>query len=111
MNDPQMRRKRVRLTPLHSGQMSIGFESIGLLCLTSDERTKVVTQLALLPMLAARAMGNRLRVVFANVTDGFAQRRLGYRGLTGQRISDAHTTHDPSIWTSYRNLRGAARRR
>ena len=36
-----------------SGQMSIGFESIGLLGLTSAERTKVITQVALLLMLAA----------------------------------------------------------
>jgi isoprenylcysteine carboxyl methyltransferase (ICMT) family protein YpbQ len=34
--------------------MSIGFESIGLLGLTSAERTKVIAQLALLLMLAAR---------------------------------------------------------
>ena len=53
MNDPQKRRKRVPLTSLQSGQMSIRFESIGLLGLTSAERTKVITQLALLLMLAA----------------------------------------------------------
>jgi hypothetical protein len=33
--------------------MSIGFESIGLLGLASAERTKVITQLGLLLMLAA----------------------------------------------------------
>lgn len=54
MNDPQKRRKRARLTSLQSRQMSIGFESIGLLGLTSAERTKVIAQLALLLMLAAR---------------------------------------------------------
>ena len=53
MNDPQKRRKRARLASLQSGQMSIGFESIGLLGLTSAERTKVITQLALLLLLAA----------------------------------------------------------
>ena len=53
MNDPKKRRKRVRLPSLQCGQMSIGFESIGLLGLTSAERTKVITQLALLLMLAA----------------------------------------------------------
>jgi hypothetical protein len=52
MNDPKKRRKRVRLPSLQSGQMSIGFESIGLLGLTSAERTKVITQLALLLLLA-----------------------------------------------------------
>ena len=54
MNDPQKRRKRVHLTSPQSGQMSIGFESIGLLGLTSAQRTKVIAQLALLLMLAAR---------------------------------------------------------
>ena len=44
-------------------------------------------------------MGNRLSVVLADVTDGLAQRRLGYRGLTGEGMSDAHATHDPSIRT------------
>ena len=53
MNDPQKRRKRVRLTSPQSGQMSVGFESIRLLGLTSAERTKVITQLALLLMSAA----------------------------------------------------------
>ncbi len=55
MNDPLKRRKRVRLASLQTGQMSIGFESIGLLGLTRAERTKVITQLALLLMLAAHA--------------------------------------------------------
>ena len=54
MNDPQNRRKRARLRSLQPGQMSIGFESIGLLGLTSPERTKVITQLARLLMLAAQ---------------------------------------------------------
>ena len=59
MNDPQKRRKRARLTPLKSRQMSIGFESIGLLGLTSAERTKVIAQLALLLMLARVAVEER----------------------------------------------------
>jgi hypothetical protein len=53
MNEPQKRRKAVRLTPPRSGQMSIGFESIGLLGLTSAERMKAISQLARLLMLAA----------------------------------------------------------
>ena len=53
MNEPQKRRKSARLTPLRSGQMSIGFESIGLLGLTSAERMKAISQLARLLMLAA----------------------------------------------------------
>ena len=53
MNDPRKRRKRAGLTSLQPGQMSIGFESIGLLGLTSAERTKVITQLTRLLMLAA----------------------------------------------------------
>ena len=56
MNDPQKRRKRVRLTSLQSGQMSIGFESIGLLGLTGAERMKVVISLARLLKLAADAV-------------------------------------------------------
>ena len=53
MNQPQKRRKTARLTEMQSRQMSIGFESIGLLGLTSAERLKAVGQLARLLMLAA----------------------------------------------------------
>lgn len=53
MNQPQKRRKTARLTAMQSRQMSIGFESIGLLGLTSAERLKAVGQLAQLLMLAA----------------------------------------------------------
>jgi hypothetical protein len=53
MNQPQKRRKTARLTAMQSRQMSIGFESIGLLGLTSAERLKTVGQLARLLMLAA----------------------------------------------------------
>ena len=53
MNQPQKRRKTARLTAIQSRQMSIGFESIGLLGLTSAERLKAVGQLARLLMLAA----------------------------------------------------------
>lgn len=56
MNDPQKRRKKARLTSPQSGQMSIGFESIGLLGLTSAERTKVIAQLSLLLMLTAHVV-------------------------------------------------------
>jgi hypothetical protein len=53
MNQPQKMRKTARLTAIQSRQMSIGFESIGLLGLTSSERLKAVGQLARLLMLAA----------------------------------------------------------
>ena len=53
MNEPKKRRKTVRLPPLRSGQLNIGFESIGLLGLTSAERMKAISQLARLLMLAA----------------------------------------------------------
>jgi hypothetical protein len=53
MNQPQKRRKTVPLTAMQSRQMSIGFESIGLLGLTSAERLKAIGQLARLLMLAA----------------------------------------------------------
>ena len=55
MNERHKRRKTVRLMPPRSGQMSMGFESIGLLGLTSAERMKAISQLARLLMLAAGA--------------------------------------------------------
>lgn len=53
MTEPHKRRKTVRLTPPRSGQLNIGFESIGFLGLTSAERMKAISQLARLLMLAA----------------------------------------------------------
>jgi hypothetical protein len=54
MNEPQKSRKRAQVTSPQPGQMSIGFESIGLLGLMSADRMKVITQLARLLMLAAQ---------------------------------------------------------
>jgi len=53
MNERHKTRKTVRLMPPRSGPMSMGFESIGLLGLTSAERMKAISQLARLLMLAA----------------------------------------------------------
>jgi hypothetical protein len=53
MTEPQKRRKRVLLPPVQSGQISIAFESTGLLGLTSAERIKAIIQLSQLLMLAA----------------------------------------------------------
>jgi len=56
MNEPQKRCKRASLSPAQSGQMSIAFESIGLLGLTSTERMKAIIGLARLLLLAAGAI-------------------------------------------------------
>jgi hypothetical protein len=53
MTEPQKRRKRALLPLVQSGQISIAFETIGVLGLTSAERMKVVIQLSRLLMLAA----------------------------------------------------------
>jgi hypothetical protein len=53
MTEPQKRRKRGLSPSVQSGQISIAFESIGLLGLTSTQRMKAVIQLSQLLMLAA----------------------------------------------------------
>ncbi len=53
MTEPQKRRKSRPSPRLQSGQISIAFESIGLLGLTSAQRMKAVIQLSQLLMLAA----------------------------------------------------------
>jgi hypothetical protein len=53
MTEPQKRRKRVLRPPMQSGQISIAFESTGLLGLTRAERMKAVIQLSQLLMMAA----------------------------------------------------------
>jgi hypothetical protein len=53
MTEPQKRRKRASLPLVQSGQISIAFETIGVLGLTSAERMKAVIQLSRLLMLAA----------------------------------------------------------
>ncbi len=54
MTEPQKRRNICPTPRLQSGQISIAFESIGLLGLTSAQRMKAVIQLSHLLMLAAR---------------------------------------------------------
>lgn len=53
MTEPQKTRKNGSPPPRQSRQISMAFESAGLLGLTSVERMKVVVQLSRLLMLAA----------------------------------------------------------
>ena len=53
MAEPRQRRKRVLSPPVQFCQISIRFESIGLLGLTNAQRMKAVIQLSQLLMLAA----------------------------------------------------------
>jgi hypothetical protein len=53
MTEPQKTRKRVSPARAAQRQISMAFESTGLLGLTSAERAKVVMQLSRLLMLAA----------------------------------------------------------
>jgi hypothetical protein len=53
MTEPKTTRKRVSPPPRRCRQISMAFESTGLIGLTSAERMKVVVQLSRLLMLAA----------------------------------------------------------
>jgi hypothetical protein len=53
MNELQKRRKGRSLPPVQREQISFAFESMGLRGLTNSERTKAITRLSQLLMLAA----------------------------------------------------------
>ncbi|MGH8143971.1 MAG: hypothetical protein ACREU2_15825 [Steroidobacteraceae bacterium] len=57
MTGPQKTHRREMLPPGQPRQISMAFESTGLLGLTSAERAKAVTRLAYLLMLAAGLAG------------------------------------------------------